>query len=668
MTTDSRDYYKAKYQKIEDLPGIGPATATTLRNLGYHTVEALATASVREIIKGGVGESTAKKVVEAARKSMEIRFVTGAEFYEMRKNLKQLTLGCSSLDRLFNGGLETQSITEFFGEFGCHSEDTMVLTPQGIGNWRDHGVGDKIYGMEDGKIVETEIVAVQEFPYSGSLFQFASLRYNLCVTPNHDVYFRTINDRSIEKDYEKIEAQAIKKQGYFKVAFDYDGIKKEFFDLQEYIVLPHSAHPEKSRAKALLPPLETRAFCRLVGYYIGNGSPLRTPYATYPQIRQFRNREKLKSLLEELALDYSIYEDTNFVIFHRDLGQYLLRCGAGAPHKKIPSEIFELDRKALIELYRGLMSTDGTKTGFTYSSSSRTLAEQFLILLLKIGRNGSLRKRDARLSYIHGHEVKSIWSEYYINCVSEPIGYYEVERNLEHIEYEGSVWCYTTRTGNFFTIRDGVPTLSGNSGKSQLCQQLAVTVQLPEAKGGLDGGCLYLDTEHVFRPERVMQIAGYLGMDPHEALQGIVFAEAYSSDHQVILLEAADEIIKEHNIRLIVVDSLTGHWRSDYIGRENLAPRQQNLNVHMHKLMKLARGFNAVVAVTNQVLSTPDLYSGSTPSAIGGHIVGHISHSRTYLRKGKNNLRIAKIVASPFLPIGEAPFSITDRGIEGDDL
>lgn len=324
MSQEQRDYYKAKYQKLEDIPSVGPATADKLRSLGFKTVEALATAPVRVLEKGGIGEDTAARIVSAARKGMALEYITAAELQKLRKDMLKMTTGCHTLDRLLDGGLETMSITELHGEFG--------------------------------------------------------------------------------------------------------------------------------------------------------------------------------------------------------------------------------------------------------------------------------------------------------------------------------------------------------TGKSQICQQLAVTVQLPKAEGGLDGACLYIDTEHVFRPDAVIRIAEYRKMDPAKVLKRIIYAEGYTSEHQAELLENADEVIKENNVKLIIIDSLTGHFRSEYIGRENLAPRQQKLNQHMHKLIRLSRAFNAVAVVTNQVLATPDAFFSKSPSPIGGHIVGHIAHTRIHLRKGRDNLRIAKIVASPFLPDGETPFRITGSGILGDEL
>jgi len=203
------------------------------------------------------------------------------------------------------------------------------------------------------------------------------------------------------------------------------------------------------------------------------------------------------------------------------------------------------------------------------------------------------------------------------------------------------------------------------SGKSQLCHQLCVNVQLPPERGGLNGSTLYIDTENTFRTERIVQMARHLGVDPEQVAKNIIYAEAYTSDHQMFLLDNADEVIKENNVKLIMVDSLTSHFRSEYIGREMLARRQQRLNKHMHKLIRLARAFNAVAVVTNQVMAKPDVFFGNAVHPIGGHIVAHTSNSRIYLRKASRGpVRIARLVSSPYLPEGEEIFKITENGIE----
>jgi len=203
------------------------------------------------------------------------------------------------------------------------------------------------------------------------------------------------------------------------------------------------------------------------------------------------------------------------------------------------------------------------------------------------------------------------------------------------------------------------------TGKSQLCHQLCVNVQLPRGKGGLEGGALYIDTEHTYSPERICQMAQHLGLDPSVVVKSIIYAEAFNSDHQVLLLERCDRIVKENNIRLVIVDSLTAHFRSEYLGREVLAERQQRLNKHMHRLIRLSRAFNLVAVVTNQVMARPDVFFGEPIAAVGGHIVAHTSHTRLFLRKAASGpVRIIKLVSSPYLPEGERVFKITENGVE----
>ncbi len=202
------------------------------------------------------------------------------------------------------------------------------------------------------------------------------------------------------------------------------------------------------------------------------------------------------------------------------------------------------------------------------------------------------------------------------------------------------------------------------SGKTQIGLQSAVNVQLPVEKGGLNGTAVYIDTEGTFRPERIMQMAAAKNLDPKEVLKNIMVARAYNSDHQMLLAEKAGEIAEERNVRLVVVDSLTSHFRSEYSGRGELAPRQQKLNRHLHSLQRdLADMHNIAVIVTNQVMSNPGMMFGDPTTPIGGNIVGHLSTYRVYLRKSKGNKRIARLVDSPCLPEGECVFEVTANGI-----
>ena len=203
------------------------------------------------------------------------------------------------------------------------------------------------------------------------------------------------------------------------------------------------------------------------------------------------------------------------------------------------------------------------------------------------------------------------------------------------------------------------------SGKSSIAHQLAVNVQFPKEQGGAEGMVVWIDSESTFRPERIKQIAENRGLDPNALLKNIKVARAFNSDHQMLLAEKVEDLIKEGNpIRLLIVDSLMSHFRADFSGRGQLADRQQKLNKHMHALQKLASNYNIAVYVTHQVMSKPDTFFGDPTAAIGGHIVGHNSTYRVYLRKGKKGTRVAKMIDAPHLPETEAIFQVTEKGLE----
>ncbi len=201
------------------------------------------------------------------------------------------------------------------------------------------------------------------------------------------------------------------------------------------------------------------------------------------------------------------------------------------------------------------------------------------------------------------------------------------------------------------------------TGKTQIGHQVAVDSQMPAAQGGLSGEVVYIDTESTFRPERIVDMAKGLGLEPETVLGKIHVARAFNSNHQMLLVGKAQELAREKPIRLLVVDSLTSHFRAEYVGRAELAPRQQMLNRHLHELLRFADMYNAAIVVTNQVSSRPDVLFGDPTRPIGGNIVAHAATYRVYLRKSKPPRRIARLIDSPNLPEGEAVFSLSTEGV-----
>ncbi|VDK49551.1 unnamed protein product [Dibothriocephalus latus] len=101
---------------------------------GFHTVESIQFVPKKALLAiKGISEMKADKVLEAAKKLVPFGFTTATEFHQKRSEIIQLTTGSKELDKLLQGGIETGSITELFGEFRtgktqiCH---TLAVTCQ----------------------------------------------------------------------------------------------------------------------------------------------------------------------------------------------------------------------------------------------------------------------------------------------------------------------------------------------------------------------------------------------------------------------------------------------------------------------------------------------------------------------------------------------------------
>uniref|UniRef100_A0A6B2G0Z1 DNA repair protein RAD51 homolog n=1 Tax=Myxobolus squamalis TaxID=59785 RepID=A0A6B2G0Z1_MYXSQ len=204
------------------------------------------------------------------------------------------------------------------------------------------------------------------------------------------------------------------------------------------------------------------------------------------------------------------------------------------------------------------------------------------------------------------------------------------------------------------------------TGKSQLCHQLCVTCQLPIDSGGAEGKALYIDTEGTFRPERLLAIAERYNLNGQQVLDNVAYARAYNSDHQSSLLLQASAMMVETRYALLIIDSATSLYRTDYFGRGELSARQMHLARFLRTLLRIADEFGVAVVLTNQVVAQVDgsaMFQADTKKPIGGHIMAHSSTTRLYLRKGRGETRICKIYDSPCLPESEAMFSINQDGI-----
>ncbi len=245
----------------------------------------------------------------------------------------------------------------------------------------------------------------------------------------------------------------------------------------------------------------------------------------------------------------------------------------------------------------------------------------------------------------------------------------EVHRVRQNITYisTGSAELDKILNGGFET--GSITELYGEfrTGKSQLCHTICVTAQLAKENGGGGGRALYIDTEGTFRPERIVAVAERFQIDPAVVLDNVTVARAFNSDHQSQLLVTASALMAENNYAVVVVDSATALYRTDYSGRGELSARQMHMARFLRSLQRMADEFGVAVVITNQVVANPDagalMFGGDNKKPIGGNIMAHASTTRLNLRKGKGNQRIVKIVDSPCLSEAEAVFAIYEHGV-----
>ncbi|AFP65561.1 DNA repair protein Rad51 (nucleomorph) [Chroomonas mesostigmatica CCMP1168] len=208
------------------------------------------------------------------------------------------------------------------------------------------------------------------------------------------------------------------------------------------------------------------------------------------------------------------------------------------------------------------------------------------------------------------------------------------------------------------------------TGKTQLCHNISVSCQLSFEQGGGEGRALYIDTEGTFRPERIVSIAERFKLNGQDVLDNIAFARAYNTDHQMELLNQACAMMAERRYAVVIVDSATALYRTDYIGRGELAPRQQHLAKFLRILQRLCDEFGVAALITNQVIASVDgsnSFITDPKKPMGGNVLAHASQTRLSFRKGKGVNRICRIHDSPSLPNSECTFSITGVGI-GDTV
>jgi len=240
----------------------------------------------------------------------------------------------------------------------------------------------------------------------------------------------------------------------------------------------------------------------------------------------------------------------------------------------------------------------------------------------------------------------------------------EKEKELEKI---------TTGSEDFDTLfgEGGVPTThvtelhgENGSGKSQTAMSLAVNAQLPKEEGGIDKGVIYIDTEGSMMTQRIEEMAEAKGLEPEETLANIFIAKTIDHKDLGDKVKEAKKLCSQEDIGLIVIDSISSHYRAEFAGRDELTERQDAIGEVIKDLKELIRAHEVAVVYTNQVYHNPGGGYGDNTIAWGGNIIGHNSTFRIYLQDRQSKGWNAKLVDSPGLPQRDVYFDIDKEGVK----
>jgi len=212
-------------------------------------------------------------------------------------------------------------------------------------------------------------------------------------------------------------------------------------------------------------------------------------------------------------------------------------------------------------------------------------------------------------------------------------------------------------------------------GKTQMSHTLAIQVQLPIEQGGLatkenpTPTTLFLDTEGTCRPERLVQIAisrGY-AKDEDDALRfldNVIVQKCNTANDLYLKIQEIMSSIKELNISLIILDSATALFRSEFTGRGEGYAKFGLINQMLGDLKSIAENFNISIIFINQIYHSPDAdYGAEHDRPYGGNVLGHAIPYRIILKKSGKK-RVARIFKSPYQPNDDAIYIVTEKGID----
>lgn len=216
------------------------------------------------------------------------------------------------------------------------------------------------------------------------------------------------------------------------------------------------------------------------------------------------------------------------------------------------------------------------------------------------------------------------------------------------------------------------------TGKTQMCFQLCVSVQLSQAIIGVEGRVLFIDTNQGFSPYRQKEIAQeclerysqtcskFQGLpatkvDSSSVLENIKYIYCKDYIELLIILETIKLTLRSSNdIKLLVVDSFSFLFRNF----EDNIKRTRIIYEVLTDLLQMANQHEIAVVITNE-LTTRIINEEAVIYPALGDSLAHKVGQRIILSKKKDDQYVAFLAKCLFAPKNGIPFKIKTSGIRG---
>ena len=688
--------------ELKDIPGVGPSTVEKLESSGLGTLMSLAVSSPTEISTvAGLSEAVARKIIKSARENLSLGFEKAKDYARKRDKIKKIGTGCSDFDDVLDGGFESSSVTEVYGRTSsgktqlCHlmvvrallenKDNKAIYLDSLLYNQpvfiKESGIKkvvtigkfiDKYYNNGEDMSKEVSNIEVPTFDKDGTTswkkvdriyrHENKDKKYRITtknglsvdITSAHCLFTPTIGNKKRKRidDIKSVMVKDLKIGEYIIVPekieetvssvidtidvaklLELDNVKDKYN--KEKIWSTSSSFPRYIRVDKL--------FVEFLGWYMAEGhtNHYKTRRAVVLTLNDIKDKKAFvicKEMGEKLNISY--YDNTREgeTTQARLQSKYLALLidkmfGKGAHNKRVPELIFNVKPEFIKSFIDSWLEGDGT-----YSVNKEMISDINYLGLL-VGRRYNLYTKKQNVSTIKGRTINS--APYIYSCGKQRKNFFDYNdlffdkiKSIEELKYKKQ-YVYD------FCVDNNHNFLGGN------------------------GGIFVHNSESTFRPSRIKDFSESNGLNYDDVMNRIFVARSYNVDHQMLLIDELEKILQnDNNYRILVLDSLTSHFRAAYSGRGELAPRQQKLNKHLHQILKIADLYNLVVIVTNQVQSDPGQFYGNPEKPIGGNILSHSVTSIIYIRPAKAGTWAMKLVDSPNLPVADANYVITKNGFE----